>query len=77
MEPWNQAKFEQYLTEWIVVSDQPFDEIEDPYLIRLLQFTHGCGRKLTLPSRETIRRRVTKMGQDVTEGMKTLFRVFQ
>ena len=76
MDPWNQTKFEQYLTEWIVASDQPFDEVEDPFLIRLLQYTRGCGRKLIIPRREAIRRRVKKMGADMTEGTKALFKVF-
>jgi hypothetical protein len=75
MEPWNQQRFEQLLTEWIVASDQPFDEAEDPFLIRLLQHTHNSGLKLSIPSRESIRRRVTRMGNEMTDAMKLMFKV--
>jgi len=75
MEPWDQSKFEQLLTEWIVASDQPFDEVEDPFLVRLLQHTHNAGIKLSIPSRESIRRRVTRMGSEMTNKTKEMFQV--
>ncbi|KAF8478000.1 hypothetical protein DFH94DRAFT_620353, partial [Russula ochroleuca] len=34
--PWDQAKFEQLLTEWIVACDQPFDEVEKPKFVVLM-----------------------------------------
>ncbi|KAJ6565702.1 hypothetical protein B0H10DRAFT_1965559 [Mycena sp. CBHHK59/15] len=35
--PWDQAKFEELLVEWLVACDQPFQEVERPELRRLLE----------------------------------------
>jgi hypothetical protein len=39
-ENWDQEKFEQLLTEWMVACDQPFEEVEQPEFRRLLEYTH-------------------------------------
>ncbi|KAF8236729.1 hypothetical protein L208DRAFT_1217461, partial [Tricholoma matsutake] len=34
--PWDQAKFECLLTEWIVSCDQPFDEVKEEEFVKLM-----------------------------------------
>lgn len=75
MEPWDQERFERLLTEWVITSDQPFDEVDNPTLRELLQYTHNCGQKLHIPSRASIRRRVMKMSADSVEETKQFFKV--
>ncbi|KAJ3541549.1 hypothetical protein NMY22_g3845 [Coprinellus aureogranulatus] len=38
---WNQEEFEKALINWLVTSDQPFSEVENPEFRRLLQYTHS------------------------------------
>ena len=73
-ESWDQEKFEQLLTEWMVICDQPFQEVEQPELRRLLEYTH-LRPGLHIPSSMTIKRRVMKMGEDAIEGVKQLVEV--
>ena len=73
--PWNQEKFEQLLTEWIIACDQPFDEVEKPEFITMLNFTHRSGGPLKIPKREGIKRRVMKMGEETIEGVCDMFKV--
>lgn len=58
-----------------MTSDQPFDEVENPFLRRLLQYTHGRGRTLQIPGRSTVRRRVMEMGDEVKNELKAFFKV--
>ena len=73
--PWDQAKFEQYLTEWIVACDQPFDEVENPEFVEMMNFTHHTGGQLKIPGRNAIKRRVMKMGEDTIEGVREMLLV--
>ncbi|KAF8813537.1 hypothetical protein BYT27DRAFT_7035532, partial [Phlegmacium glaucopus] len=34
--PWDQEKFEQLLTKWIITCNQPFDEVEKPEFITMI-----------------------------------------
>ncbi|KAI9434270.1 hypothetical protein BJY52DRAFT_1100235, partial [Lactarius psammicola] len=34
--PWDQEKFEQLLTEWVVACNQPFDAVEKPEFVELM-----------------------------------------
>ena len=37
--PWDQErKFEQLLIEWVVACDQPFDEVEKPEFISMMEY---------------------------------------
>ncbi|KAH9008872.1 hypothetical protein EDB83DRAFT_2168691, partial [Lactarius deliciosus] len=35
--PWDQERFEELLIEWVVACDQPFDEVEKPEFISLME----------------------------------------
>ncbi|KAH9160626.1 hypothetical protein EDB89DRAFT_871052 [Lactarius sanguifluus] len=73
--PWDQEKFEQLLTEWIIACDQPFDEVEKPEFIAMMNATHraASGGPLKIPKREGIKRRVMKMGEETIEGVREMF----
>jgi len=73
--PWDQEKFEQLLTEWIVACDQPFDEVEKPEFANMMNFTHHGGGPLNIPKRDGIKRRVMKMGEETIEGLREMFSV--
>lgn len=73
--PWDQEKFEQLLTEWIIACDQPFDEVEKPEFITMMNVTHSTGGPLKIPKREGIKRRVMKMGSETIEGVREMFSV--
>ena len=36
--------FEELLTKWIVASDQPFEEVEKPELVNLLNYSRSKNR---------------------------------
>jgi hypothetical protein len=57
---WNQAKFEELLTQWLVACDQPFEEVERPEFKALLDYTHR-GSPLHIPGRLAIKRRGKSM----------------
>ena len=47
--PWDQDRFEQLLTEWVVACDQPFEEVDWPELRELLTYTHHPSPHLSIP----------------------------
>jgi hypothetical protein len=63
------------VTEWIVACDQPFEEVERPEFIALMNFTHHAGGVLKIPSRKGIKRRVIKMGEEAIDGIHGMFMV--
>jgi hypothetical protein len=73
--PWDQEKFEQALVEWIIACDQPFDEVEKPEFIAMMNITHHPGGPLKMPKRDGIKRRVMKMGEDTIQGVRRMFAV--
>jgi hypothetical protein len=70
-EEWNQEEFERLLSEWMVVCDQPFDEVDEPAFRRLLEYTHFRS-SLHIPHRHGMKRRIMKMGEDTVEGIKKM-----
>lgn len=74
--PWDQEKFEQALTEWIVACDQPFDEVEKPEFISMMGVAHHAGGPFKIPKRDAIRRRVMKMGEETIESVREMFQVY-
>lgn len=58
----------------MVICDQPFQEVEQPKLRCLLEYTH-LQPGLHILSSTTIKRRVMKMGEDTVEGVKQLVEV--
>lgn len=71
---WDQKKFETLLTEWMVVCDQPFEEVDRPEFRELLAYTH-FRPSLRIPHRGTLRNRVMKMGEDTVAGVRKLISV--
>jgi hypothetical protein len=67
-------KFDQYLHEWIVAADRPFDTTEIPEFRRLLEYTHLCAG-LQIPSASTVKRRIMTMGEDTIQGIKDMIAV--
>ncbi|KAI0280551.1 hypothetical protein BC826DRAFT_975242 [Russula brevipes] len=61
---WDQEKFEQVLTEWIVACDQPFNEVEKQEFVTMMNL---------IPKRDGIKRRVMKMGDEIIEGVCEMF----
>jgi hypothetical protein len=74
-EPWDQKKFEDLLTRWIIACDQPFDEVEKPEFIEMMQYGHQAVPNFTLPKREGVRRRVMKLGEKTIDDIKEIFAV--
>ncbi|KAJ6472270.1 hypothetical protein DFH09DRAFT_954153, partial [Mycena vulgaris] len=72
----DQEVFNALLAEWIVACDQPFDEVEKPEFIRLMEYTHhGSTLNFKVPGRTAIRSRIMKMGEDTVEGTHKMFAV--
>ena len=71
---WDQGHFEQLLANWVVVCDQPFDEVEKPEFRQLLKYTH-LRPSLHIPHRATMKKRIMKMGEDTVEGVKKMIQV--
>ncbi|SJL11777.1 uncharacterized protein ARMOST_15186 [Armillaria ostoyae] len=74
---WDQAKFERLLLEWIVACDQPFEEVERPEFHELLEYTHHTGKRLHIPGRTTVQRRVKEMGIKYEEDLRNMFAEMQ
>lgn len=55
--------------------DQPFDEVEKEEFIKLMTYVRHPASSVKLPSREGIRRRVMKMGEDTVDGIRQMFAV--
>ena len=63
------------MTEWIIACDQPFDKVEKPEFIMLMNFTHHFGALLKIPKCNGIKYRVMKMGEETIEGVRKMFMV--
>lgn len=68
---WDQETFERLLVEWMVACDQPFEEVNQPEFRRLLEYTH-LRQSLHIPHRQSVKRRVMKMGEDTVEEVKKM-----
>ncbi|KAF8179736.1 hypothetical protein K438DRAFT_1768768 [Mycena galopus ATCC 62051] len=66
--PWDQKEFERLLVEWLVASDQPFQEVERPQFRSLLEYVRHRAEELDVPSSSTMQRRVMDMGQHLQQG---------
>jgi hypothetical protein len=73
--PWDQEKFEQLVMEWIVACDQPFEEVERPEFITMMNYAHHTGTPLKILGRNGIKRRLVKMGDETVEGLREMFSV--
>ena len=67
------AVFDTLLAAWMAACDQPFEEVERPEFIRLMEYTHhGSTLNFRVPGREAIRSRIMKMGEDTIEGTRKM-----
>ena len=73
--PWDQTKFEQLLTEWIVACDQPFEEVERPEFHALLTYMHHPSPTLHILGCSTIKWQVMEMRKDVEASLHETFAV--
>jgi hypothetical protein len=73
-EPWDQAKFEKLLIEWIVACDQPFDEVEKPEFVLMMEYKRD-PTKFSLPKKDGTRRRIMTLGENTIEDTKAMFAV--
>ena len=71
--PWDQAKFECLLMEWIVACDQPFDEVEEEEFVKLMTYACHLAPSMKLPGREVIHCWVMKMGEETVNGICEIF----
>ena len=53
--PWDQAKFENMLTEWIVLTDQPFDLVNNTAFRELVTYIHHPSPELKIPHRDAMK----------------------
>jgi hypothetical protein len=63
------------LAEWLVTSDQPFLEVDNPAFHNLLQYMYNCGKKLSIPNCQSVKHKVMKMGWDLVEETRKFFKV--
>ena len=74
--PWDQEIFEQLVMEWVIACDQPFEEVQRPEFIAMMNYTHHSGTSLKIPKRDGIKRRLMKMGDDTIESVRKMFLVW-
>ncbi len=73
--PWDQEKFEQVLMEWVIACDQPFEEVERPEFVVMMNYTHHTGTPLKIPKCNGIKWHLMKMGDDTIEDIHNMFSV--
>jgi hypothetical protein len=73
--PWEQDKFEDMLTKWVVATDQPFYTVDEAEFRDLLIYTHHPSPNLKIPHRDAIKRRIMRMGEDAITATREMFRV--
>jgi hypothetical protein len=61
--------------EWIIACDQPFDEVEKPEFVNMMNIVHHSGGPFNIPKRDAIKRHVIKMGEETINGVREMFRV--
>ena len=73
--PWDQEKFKQLVMEWVITCDQPFEEVEWPEFIVMMNYTHHTAISLKIPKRDGIKRCLIKMGNNTIEDIHKMFLV--
>lgn len=64
--------FERHLAEWVVASDQPFEEVERPEFRCLLGYTYMGPKPLNIPHRTVLKDRIMKMGKSTVKAIQKL-----
>ena len=73
--PWDQVKFENMLSEWIVLIDQPFDLVNNTAFHKLVTYVHHPAPELKIPHCDAMKRRIMKLGEDTIRSTKGMFAV--
>ncbi|KAG6855421.1 hypothetical protein H0H87_003108, partial [Tephrocybe sp. NHM501043] len=69
-----QEKFKELLAQWIVLCDQPFDEVDKPAFCTLLEYLHcPTGKELKIPYHIIIWQHIMDMGKNTIAGIKDMF----
>jgi hypothetical protein len=63
--------------EWIIACDQPFEEVEQPKFIAMMDYTHHAmaDTSLKILKCDSIKQRLMKMGDDTIEDVSKMFSV--
>lgn len=62
--------------EWVVACDQPFEEVERPKFIAMMNYTRHTGNSLTIPKCLGIKHYLIKMGDKTIEDIHNMFLVY-
>ena len=65
-------KFEKLLVEWIVVCDQPFDKVEKPEFVLMMEYNQD-PTKFSLPKKDGIHWRIMTLVENTVEDTQTMF----
>lgn len=60
------------LIEWIFACDQPFDEVEKPEFVSMIEYNRD-PTKFSLPKKDGIRWRIMTLGENTIEDTKAMF----
>ncbi|KAK7013893.1 hypothetical protein R3P38DRAFT_3277656 [Favolaschia claudopus] len=70
----DRSLFDTLFAEWMVTCDQPFDEVEKPEFIWLMEYTHHRSTlNFRVPGRKAITTKIMKMGEDTVDGTRKMF----
>ena len=61
--------------EWVIACDQPFEEVQRPEFITMMNYTHHSGTSLKIPKHDGIKRHLMKMVDDTIESVRKMFLV--
>jgi hypothetical protein len=73
--PFDYAVWEEKLINYIIVSNQPFAEVESKEFIDFIEYTHQSITNLKLPCATTVQRRVFKMSEKTINELRAIFKV--
>jgi hypothetical protein len=75
-EPWDQEHFEELIAKWVAACDQPFSVVDSAEFRELLQYTHHPTRKqLRIPHAQSVKARIERMEEEMTDGLRAVFAV--
>ncbi|KAJ7263030.1 hypothetical protein C8J57DRAFT_1231628 [Mycena rebaudengoi] len=74
--PWSQEHFEDLVAKWVAACDQPFTAVLQDEFREMLQYVHHHSpTPLKIPSDDSVRHRIKKMGAEMVDGLKAIFKV--
>ncbi|KAL1671188.1 hypothetical protein EV122DRAFT_285222 [Schizophyllum commune] len=74
-EPWDDDVWECLVAEWMVKTDQSFDEVEKPSFLAMIKYAqnHRAPLDYDMPGRKAFRHRIMQMGDETVDELKILF----